>query len=148
MVAIGDQYILTGDYDFNFLDSIHFLNPQITVSSRNNVVIGKKKLSNKNETSHQMAQWSIIMLHFALRCKYLIFMNGSLCIQENFKNWGRGEQDFYWLPEIFAGYQLFLNSWNPVSKQKLSNTFFYYYQFKSFENTFIIIKIYIVIQNK
>ena len=26
-VAIGDQYILTGDYDFKFLDSIHFLNP-------------------------------------------------------------------------------------------------------------------------
>ena len=54
-VDIGDQYILTGDYDFNFLDSIHFLNPKITVSSRNNVVIGKKKLSNKNEASHQMA---------------------------------------------------------------------------------------------
>ena len=27
LVATGDQYILTGDYDFNFLDSIHFLNP-------------------------------------------------------------------------------------------------------------------------
>ena len=26
-VAIGDQYILTGDYDFNFLDSVYFLNP-------------------------------------------------------------------------------------------------------------------------
>ena len=26
-VAIGNQYILTGDYNFNFLDSIHFLNP-------------------------------------------------------------------------------------------------------------------------
>ena len=25
--AIGDQYFLTGDYDFNFFDSIHFLNP-------------------------------------------------------------------------------------------------------------------------
>ena len=26
-VAIGEQYVLTGYYDFNFLDSIHFLNP-------------------------------------------------------------------------------------------------------------------------
>ena len=27
MVTIGDQYILTGEYHFNFLDSICFLNP-------------------------------------------------------------------------------------------------------------------------
>ena len=27
---------------------------------------------------------------------------------------GGGEQDFYWLPEIFVGYQLFLNSWSPA----------------------------------
>ena len=26
---------------------------------------------------------------------------------------GGGKQDFYCLPEIFAGYQLFLNSWSP-----------------------------------
>ena len=42
-------------------------------------------------------------------------MNENLIsIQENFKNWGGGEQRFFfWLPEIFAGYQLFLNSWSP-----------------------------------
>ena len=27
LVPTGDQYILTGNYDFNFLVSIHFLNP-------------------------------------------------------------------------------------------------------------------------
>ena len=32
---------------------------------------------------------------------------------------GGGEQNFYWLPEIFAGYQLFLNSWSPASDTKL-----------------------------
>ena len=37
-----------------------------------------KKLSNKNEVSHQMALWWVIMLYFPIRCKYLIFMNGSL----------------------------------------------------------------------
>ena len=26
LVADGNQYILTGDYDFKFLDSVHFLN--------------------------------------------------------------------------------------------------------------------------
>ena len=33
--------------------------------------------------------------------------------QRKFKKLRGGEQDFYWLPEVFAGYQLFLNSWSP-----------------------------------
>ena len=33
---------------------------------------------------------------------------------KNIKLSGVKAQDFYWLPEIFAGYQLFLNSWSPA----------------------------------
>ena len=31
---------------------------------------------------------------------------------------GGGGKDFYWLPEVFGGYQLFLNSWSPVHRKK------------------------------
>ena len=57
-------------------------------------------------------------------------MNESLIsIQENFKNWGGGEQDFHWLPEIFAGYQLFLNSWNPGYMYYIIIIYTYYIAF-------------------
>ena len=45
----------------------------------------------------------------------------NFCIQENFKNWGGGSKDFYWLPEIFAVYQLFLNFWNPDNYNNNNN---------------------------
>ena len=53
-------------------------------------------------------------------------MNENLIsIQENFKNWvgGGGGKNFFWLPEIFAGYQLFLNPWSPDFKHNKRNWF-------------------------
>ena len=76
------------------------------MSSRNNVVISKKKLSsNKNEASHQMALGSKIILHFPIRCKYLIFMNGNLISAFKKISKIRGE-------EIFIGYQKFFLATN------------------------------------
>ena len=67
-----------------------------------------------------MAVRSIIMLLFGIRCKNLTFINGSLIsvFKKISKIWGRGSKDFYWLPEIFACYQLFLNSWSPGERHR------------------------------
>ena len=60
-----------------------------------------------------MALWSIIMLHFGIKCKYLIFMNGSLIsVCKKISKIGGGSF-FFWLPEIFSGYQLFFKLLQP-----------------------------------
>ena len=87
------------------------------VSKTNSVATGKKKLSYKNEASHQMALRTIIMLHLVIRCKYLIFMNGSLIsvFKKISKFGGVGgkprfllaTRNFCWLPTFFK----FLEPW-------------------------------------
>ena len=62
-----------------------------------------------------MALWSIIILHFVIRCKYLIFLNGSLIsVFKKISKIGEGgarfllaTRNFCWLPTFFK----FLEPW-------------------------------------